>query len=169
MATTERVLKELENVAPLMPVAERRKVAKSAGWKAYGILAALRAEAKRAARGDSVMLSLYDQSITELAQCIGGCIRVKGSPVPKSYKIYLEITLALFIATLPFLIASVHGYASIITVAINVLVLRGVVRLADGMEEPFGTDFDDLPLGFFSNVVEKQVNGLDELASEAGY
>ena len=128
------------------------------GWKAYTLISAMRQVLYSAVKHDSIALFEFDKCITELAKCIGGCIRIRNSPLPKTYVLYLHLCSFLFLLLLPLTIVKTIGWWAVLATALNVLMLLGIQGISEAMEEPFGKDDDDLKLDEFCNAIEKQVH-----------
>jgi putative membrane protein len=88
---------------------------------------------------------MLDKQMEAFTDIIGGCERIKKSPIPSAYKIHLMKFIFLFILILPFgFIHEIH-YWSILIVMIIFYAFVGLDFIAGEIEEPFGLDANDLP------------------------
>ena len=75
-----------------------------------------------------------------------GCNRILNTPYPFSYIAHLRTLLFIWLALLPWYLGPIYGwYMLILTVIIGYAII-GVEEAASEVEQPFGTDFNDLPL-----------------------
>ena len=156
--SAERINAELLPFRGHVSEDELRLFTHTEGWKAYTLISAMRQVLYKAARHDSILLFELDKAVTELAKCIGGCIRIRNSPLPKTYVLYLQVCSFSFCLLFPLTIVSSIGWWSVFATTLNVLMLLGIQGISEAMEEPFGRDDDDLKLDEFCNAIEKQVH-----------
>ena len=98
-----------------------------------------------------------DQSLTDLCDIQGGCERIKNTPIPFSYTALIHRIVALYCIALPFgLVASIQGFTPIV-VAIISYAFFGLDAVGDEIEDPFGTDCNDLPLSSLTAMIEVNV------------
>lgn len=76
----------------------------------------------------------------------GGCERVRNTPIPFSYSLYVKQFVLLYALVLPFGLVREFRYATAIASALTFFATMGLELLAVEIEEPFGTDRNDLPL-----------------------
>ncbi len=104
-----------------------------------------------------VTLSSFDSNLNELANILGGCERIAGTPLPFSYSVTIHQTVYLYCALLPFGLVDAIGW---MTPAISVFVAYSFMALdalAAELEHPFGSDDNDLPLNAISRTIELSV------------
>ena len=83
----------------------------------------------------------------------GACEKIRSTPLVMSYRGLLRKGMAAYILFLPWLLHLDNGW---FTVPITLLVVYAVVGLelvATSIEDPFGTDGDDLPLDQIVEVI----------------
>ncbi|MBD78359.1 MAG: hypothetical protein CL840_05535 [Crocinitomicaceae bacterium] len=90
-------------------------------------------------------LIVIDQDARELMNVIGACERIKNTPIPYSYNMYIKKFIFLYSISLPFGILSVTHYWTIPIVVIIFYLLVSTELIAEEIEDPFGTDDNDLP------------------------
>ncbi len=77
---------------------------------------------------------------------IGICERIKKTPIPFSYNIYLKKVILIFCISLPFGLVSVFGYFTCLLTTFTFYVFVSLEIISEEIEDPFGTDDNDLPL-----------------------
>lgn len=97
------------------------------------------------------------QSFTEIC---GGCERIKNTPIPYSYSVFIKRFLIVYIATLPFGYVFNLGYFVIPMVGFIFYVLASLELIAEEIEEPFGADENDLPLGQMARSIQAHIHEL---------
>ena len=87
----------------------------------------------------------------------GGCERIRNTPIPFSYSVFLKKFIFVYAMTLPVTYAPVLGFYSILIVAFIVYVLASLELIAEEIENPFGTDANDLPLDEIAKGIRQSV------------
>lgn len=82
------------------------------------------------------------QSFTDIC---GACERIKNTPIPYSYSAFLKKFIFFYVMTLPFGYVFDVGYLVMPVVVFIFYVLASLELIAEEIEEPFGTDTNDLP------------------------
>jgi ion channel-forming bestrophin family protein len=84
---------------------------------------------KKVITGDQlILLNLELKSFTDIA---GGCERIKSTPIPYSYSIFIKKFIFVYIITLPFAFVSVFGYMTIPVVGFVFYVLASLELIAE--------------------------------------
>lgn len=86
-----------------------------------------------------------DKELKDLIDLIGACERIKNTPIPYSYMMYVKKFIFIYIVTLPFGFVTQSGYMTILIVVLISFVLLSVELIAEEIEDPFGRDMNDLP------------------------
>jgi len=103
-------------------------------------------EGRRAGYIDSILQQSLDHNNQVLIDCMGACERILKTPLPFAYVVHLRRALMLYCATLPCALLQYFGWGAIpLTFAVS-FVLLGIEEIGVEIEEPFGTDDNDLPL-----------------------
>jgi ion channel-forming bestrophin family protein len=76
----------------------------------------------------------------------GACERIKNTPLPYSYSSFLKKFIVIYSLTLPFGFVFSLGYIAIPVVVFIFYVLASMEVIAEEIEDPFGSDANDLPL-----------------------
>jgi putative membrane protein len=82
----------------------------------------------------------------QLMEICGACERIKNTPIPFSYSTFIKKFLIIYIFTLPIAYGPSLGYYAVPIVAFIFYVLTSLELIAEEIENPFGTDDNDLPL-----------------------
>ncbi|MEY3956635.1 MAG: hypothetical protein RLZ73_1090 [Bacteroidota bacterium] len=82
------------------------------------------------------------QSFTDVC---GACERIKNTPIPYSYSAFIKKFIFIYVMTLPFSYVFTLGYYVIPVVVFIFYVLASLELIAEEIEDPFGTDANDLP------------------------
>lgn len=102
--------------------------------------------------------------ITTLMDVCGICERIKSTPIPFSYSLFIRLFIMLYVAVLPFTVVSAFGYLTIPAVLLTSYILVGLEMIGEEIEQPFGLDRNDLPLEQLSQLI--RVNAHDILQIE---
>nr|WP_295924013.1 bestrophin family ion channel [uncultured Dyadobacter sp.] len=95
-----------------------------------------------------------DDNLNKLSDIVGGCERIASTPIPYTYQVLLHRTVYLYCFLLPFGLVDSLGW---ITPFITVFIAYTFVAfeaIADELEDPFGTEPNDLPLNAMSRMIE---------------
>jgi ion channel-forming bestrophin family protein len=76
----------------------------------------------------------------------GACERIRNTPIPFSYSSYVKQFVLLYALIMPFGLVREFGYGTVIASMFTFFATMGLELLATEIEEPFGTDRNDLPL-----------------------
>lgn len=97
------------------------------------------------------------QSFTDIC---GACERIKNTPIPYSYSAFLKKFIFFYVMTLPWGYVYQLGYVVIPVVGFIFYVLASLELIAEEIEDPFGTDTNDLPMNRICENIQKQVKEL---------
>lgn len=97
------------------------------------------------------------QSFTDIC---GGCERIRNTPIPYSYSVFIKKFVIIYVATLPFGFVFTLGYYVVPIVGFIFYVLASLELIAEEIEEPFGGDENDLPLGRMVRSIESHIDEL---------
>ncbi|HTH57241.1 MAG TPA: bestrophin family ion channel [Cyclobacteriaceae bacterium] len=98
-----------------------------------------------------------DKEMKDFIDLMGGCERIKKTPIPYSYTMYIKKFLFIYIITLPFGFLETFGYYTIPTVILVSFILLSVELIAEEIEDPFGRDVNDLPTDDISATIKANV------------
>jgi len=104
-----------------------------------------------------IILNGEIQSFTDIC---GACERIKNTPIPYSYSAFIKKFIFVYVLTLPFGYVFQLGYYAIPVVVFIFYVLASLELIAEEIEDPFGTDSNDLPLTKIAENIKKNVEEL---------
>ena len=106
---------------------------------------------------DGVAVLAFDRNLNELSNSIGGCERIAGTPLPFAYSVMIHRTVYFFCAALPFgLVESIGSFTPVFAVFVAYTFMAHEA-IASQLEDPFGTEDNDLALNALSNTIEDAV------------
>lgn len=86
-----------------------------------------------------------DNNLKTFSDIIGACERIKNTPIPYSYSLFLKKFIFAFVTTLPLGFVVSFGYYTALIAVFIFYVLVSMEVLAEEIEDPFGKDANDLP------------------------
>lgn len=104
-----------------------------------------------------IVLNAELQSFTDIC---GGCERIKNTPIPFSYSVFIKKFIFFYIMTLPFGHVFALGYYVIPVVGFVFYVMASLELIAEEIEDPFGGDPNDVPTTKLSETIQKTVTEL---------
>lgn len=108
-----------------------------------------------------VILAHLDLDVRQFIDALGACERIKRSPMPFAYVVHLRRVLLIYCMTLPFGLVRDFGWGTVLDTLLVTYIFFGVEEIGVQIENPFGTDPNDLPMERFCATIEA------ELASQA--
>jgi putative membrane protein len=102
-----------------------------------------------------VQLLTLNNDLTSLLEICGSCERIKQTPIPFSYHVFIKKFVFCYIISMPFVFAPEFGYWTVIITSFMFYVLASLETLAEEVENPFGTDINDLPLDELCIVIKR--------------
>lgn len=82
----------------------------------------------------------------DLTDVCGACERIRKTPIPFSYSVFLKKFIFLYVMTLPISYAVVLNWLVVPVVVLIFYALASLELIAEEIENPFGTDPNDLPV-----------------------
>ena len=98
--------------------------------------------------------------LTAFDDVTGACERIRNTPIPFSYSSYIKQFVLLYALVLPFGLVREFGYGTVIASMFTFFATMGLELLAGEIEEPFGTDQNDLPLDQLAERISLDVHFL---------
>ena len=114
-------------------------------------------ESKKISGDQLIILNTEIQSFTEIC---GACERIKNTPIPYSYSAFLKKFIFFYVMTLPFGYSFSLGYYVVPVVVFIFYVLASLELIAEEIEDPFGSDENDLPTKKMAENIKKHVEEL---------
>jgi putative membrane protein len=105
-----------------------------------------------------IQLLFLNDEIKSFMNICGACERIKNTPIPFSYSVFLKKFIFGFVMTLPFSMMFTLGYLSVPIICFIFYVLASLELIAEEIEDPFGGDANDLPMKSMAKNIHKQVS-----------
>ncbi len=103
-------------------------------------------------------LLLVNPELVSLSDIVGACERIRNTPIPYSYSSFLKKFIVIYCLTLPFGYVMTLHYWVVPVVTFIFYVLASLEHIAEEIEDPFGTDANDLPTTEISTGIERVVS-----------
>ncbi|MEM5311920.1 bestrophin family ion channel [Paraburkholderia sp. JHI869] len=114
----------------------------------------------REGRLDGYAVLAFEHNLNGLSDVIGGCERIVSTPLPFAYTVMIHRTVYFFCAMLPFgLVDSIGGLTPIFAVFVAYAFMAHEA-IASQLEDPFGTEDNDLALNLMSTGIEVALHDL---------
>lgn len=111
-------------------------------------------QAYREGEISDVIYTQMNQHVMSMGLVQTGCDRIANTPIPFAYSVLLHRTVYCFCLLLPFSLGSMLGLATPLIVGLLAYTFLGLDALSGEMEEPFGTQSNDLPLDAMVRLIE---------------
>ncbi len=103
-------------------------------------------KAKNEGRIDSMIQTAFEENFNKLSDIVGGCERIASTPIPYSYSVLLHRTVYIYCFLLPFGLTTSLGWLTPFITVFIAYTFVAFEAIADEIEEPFGTEANDLAL-----------------------
>jgi ion channel-forming bestrophin family protein len=100
------------------------------------------------------LIQAMEVPLGRLTEALGGCERIAATPIPFTYAVIIHRTIYLYCVLLPFGLVDAIGPMTPVIVAFIAYTFFALEALAAEIEEPFGTEANDLPLDAMSRMIE---------------
>lgn len=109
---------------------------------------------------DPMAVLAFDRNLNGLSDVIGGCERIASTPLPFAYSVMIHRTVYFFCASLPFGLVNSIGIFTPVFAVFVAYTFMAHEAIASQIEEPFGTDDNDLALNTMSIIIEDAMRDL---------
>jgi ion channel-forming bestrophin family protein len=140
--------------APIMDVNSPKHLPNQVALLMYDKINALLEEKK--ITGEQLLF--LNPELLSFTDICGACERIRNTPIPYSYSMFLKKFIFFYVMTLPIGYVFSLGYIVIPVVTFIFYVLASLELIAEEVEEPFGRDGNDLPLDKMSENIQKHVS-----------
>lgn len=107
---------------------------------------------------DSIQQARFDENFDKLSDILGGCERLVSTPIPYSYRVLLHRTVYIYCFLLPFGLVDSLGWFTPLIVVFIAYTFVAFEAIADEIEEPFGTDANDLALNSMCIMIDETIH-----------
>lgn len=104
--------------------------------------------------GDYINIKAQHQALLDI---LGACERIKKTPIPFSYNVYLKIFITAYGVLLPCGLAESFGWTTVPVTMLVFFALLGIELMGEEIEDPFGLDCNDLPTGDIAHTIKRNV------------
>ena len=101
---------------------------------------------------------VIDVNLKTFSDIIGACERIKNTPIPYSYSMFLKKFIFIYVTTVPLAFVNSFGYYSSLVSIFVFYVLVSIEILAEEIEDPFGKDDNDLPTDDLCQKIKANVS-----------
>jgi len=98
-----------------------------------------------------------NNDLDALIDSLGICERVKNTPIPFSYSLFIKKFIFIYVITMPLAFVPLFGYLSAFISTFVFYALVSMELLAEEIEEPFGIDENDLPTDQLCLTIQNNV------------
>ncbi|MEN9244572.1 MAG: bestrophin family ion channel, partial [Gloeomargarita sp. DG02_5_bins_242] len=109
-------------------------------------------------RIDTARLWELNQLLNALIQGLTACERIRQTPIPPAYLIYLRRLILVYCLCLPFVLVPKLGWWTVLVTSLVGFMLLGIEELGREIQDPFGFDPNDLPLDVICRTLTDNVN-----------
>jgi ion channel-forming bestrophin family protein len=95
--------------------------------------------------------------LKEFTDICGACERIKKTPIPYNYNIFIKKFIFVYIVTMPIGFAVTFNYWTILVTTFTFYTLASLELIAESIEDPFGLDPDDLPTDEISETIARNL------------
>lgn len=148
--------KPFDELARLLPLGEVEPLRKQRNVPTALLLRAGARVADAYRRGwvEPVHLPLFEAALATFTDCQGGCERIRSTPVPFSYIVLIHRITGGYCFLLPLgLLETLHYFTPLAVLFVS-YALFSLDAIGDEIEDPFGTEVNDLPLLAISRTIE---------------
>ena len=100
---------------------------------------------------------VLDKELKSFSDIMGACERIRNTPIPYSYSMYIKKFIFTYIITLPFAFIYPYGYWTVPMVLMVFFMLVTIELIAEEIEDPFGNDINDLPTDELAKKIKANV------------
>lgn len=115
---------------------------------------------------DTFRLIALDATLTELTNLMGGCERIKNTPIPRPYDWLPNVMVRLYLLILPLGMVADLGLVTPVVTAVIALLFLALDAIGRAVETPFENDVNDTPMTALCRTIEinlRQMLGEQEL------
>lgn len=105
-------------------------------------------------------LIVLNSELTAMTDICGACERIRKTPIPFSYSMFLKKFIFVYVMTIPFGFIKEFGYLIIPAVTFVFYVLVSLEIIAEEIEDPFGEDSNDLPTEEICQTIADNVSDI---------
>ncbi len=150
-------LRENENFTDLDPVLDLKKnhhLPNQIACKIFERMQLLQEQGKLSAE----QMWLLNEEFRSFTDICGGCERIKNTPIPFTYSVFIKKFIFFYVVTLPFGWTFSLGYFIVPVIMFILYAFASLELIAEEIENPFGSDPNDLPVDQICQNIRKHVS-----------
>lgn len=105
-------------------------------------------------------LLFFNAELQSFTDICGACERIKNTPIPFSYSVFIKKFIFFYVMTLPFGFVFQLGFYAIPVTAFVFYVLASLELIAEEIEDPFSGDANDVPTETLARNIHRHVGEL---------
>jgi putative membrane protein len=105
-------------------------------------------------------LIVLDDELQALTDITGACERIKNTPIPYSYSLFIKKFIFMYTMTMPFGLVFEFKYWTILISTFVLYVFGSIELIAEEIEDPFGNDTNDLPTNELTEKIGQNINAI---------
>ncbi len=109
---------------------------------------------------DGHQLLLLKDELTAFTDICGGCERIRKTPIPYTYSLFIKKFIFMYTATMPIAFVGDFGWWTVPIVVFVFYALASLEVIAEEIEDPFGNDANDLPTDEISQNIAASAHEL---------
>jgi putative membrane protein len=107
---------------------------------------------------DNMQFLAVQPDISMFSEICGACERIKKTPIPYSYSLFIKKFIFVYIVSIPFCFLHPFGYWTALFSVFVFYVLASLELIAEEIENPFGDDANDLPTEQIARTIAANVH-----------
>jgi putative membrane protein len=128
------------------------------GHQPLRIIQLLRVEIEKLLQKETIHKESWlalNRDLDSLINSLGVCERIKNTPIPFSYSLFIKKFIFIYVVTMPLAFVPLFGYLSAFISTFVFYALVSMELLAEEIEDPFGSDQNDLPTDQLCLTIQK--------------
>lgn len=105
-----------------------------------------------------IQLLMLNDELRSFAENFGACERIRSTPIPYSYSMFIKKIIFFYVITIPFGVMTAYGYWTVLITCFIFYAFASLELLAEEIEDPFGRDANDLPTDEIAAKIKTHVN-----------
>ena len=95
-----------------------------------------------------------DRSLEQLGEVAGACERIANTPIPYTYRVLMNRTIVIYCLLLPIGLTTTLGWLTPLIATFVAYTFLALEMVGEQLEEPFGTEANDLALDAMCHTIE---------------
>jgi putative membrane protein len=105
---------------------------------------------------------IINNELTALTDITGACERIRNTPIPYSYSLFIKKFIFIYTLTIPFGLLGDFGYWVAPITMFIFYALTSLEVIAEEIEDPFGNESNDLPTDDITKNIQKSITEIFE-------